>query len=192
MQFFIMLNKTGIYGEHMTSIMYFYYFCLVGCHSSRTRTMKYLIRAIKYFAYLIILILIMLGILIAIGYAEPDVNSLFRNGTQSVLMILVMLAFLAAIYPNFGFMKKDVIIPGEYGEIRDTVIKAMEERGYLLDTEDGENLTFRRRDFVSKLTRMFEDRITLSRDISGFRMEGLRKDVVRMVYAIENKARNDI
>ena len=105
--------------------------------------------------------------------------------------IAIVFALLSALYPSFGFMKKDVIVPGEYNEIRPIVIKAMEERGYSLESEEGENLTFRRNGGLSRLTRMLEDRITLTRDITGFQMEGLRKDVVRLVYAIESKARGE-
>lgn len=153
--------------------------------------MKYAIRAVKYFFYIVIIVAIMFGILMAVGYLDTDINSLFKNGYNSLWQIAIVFALLSALYPSFGFMKKDVIVPGEYNEIRPIVIKAMEERGYSLESEEGENLTFRRNGGLSKLTRMLEDRITLTRDITGFQMEGLRKDVVRLVYAIESKARGE-
>lgn len=158
---------------------------------SGTKIMRYALRAVKYFIYLCVLVAIMIGILIAVGYAEADINSLFKKGYESLLMIAVMFAALSAIYPLFGFMKKSVIIPGEYSEIRDTVVNTMNERGYDLESEEGENMTFRKRGSAARLLKMFEDRITLERDITGFRMEGLRKDVVRLGYAIENKARQE-
>ena len=153
--------------------------------------MKYAIRAVKYFFYIVIIVAIMFGILMAVGYLDTDINSLFKNGYNSLWQIAIVFALLSALYPSFGFMKKDVIVPGEYNEIRPIVIKAMEERGYSLESEEGENLTFRRNGGLSKLTRMLEDRITLTRDITGFQMEGLRKDVVRLVYAIESKAKGE-
>ena len=153
-----------------------------------TITMKYIIRAVKYFIYICLLVAIVIGILVAVGYLEADINLIFKDGYKSVGFIALVFALFSAVYPLFGFMKKSVILPGEYSEIRSSVIDAMTERSYELETEEGENLTFRRRDFVSRMTRMFEDRITLTRDISGFTMEGLRKDVVRLCYAIESKA----
>ena len=153
--------------------------------------MKYAIRAVKYFFYIVIIVAIMFGILMAVGYLDTDINSLFKNGYNSLWQIAIVFALLSALYPSFGFMKKDVIVPGEYNEIRPIVIKAMEERGYSLESEEGENLTFRRNGGLSRLTRMLEDRITLTSDITGFQMEGLRKDVVRLVYAIESKARGE-
>ena len=154
--------------------------------------MRYVIRAIKYFIYISLFIAIVMGVFMAVGYLETDINAVFKNGYKSLWQIAGIFALLSAVYPMFGYMKKSVIIPGEYSEIRPLAISAMEERGYVLEKEEGENLTFRRKDVLSRATRMLEDRITLSRDISGFEMEGLRKDVVRLAYAIENKGRSEV
>jgi len=154
--------------------------------------MKYIIRAVKYFIYICLIVTIVMGLLVAIGYLEADINLIFKDGYRSVGMIALIFALFSTVYPLFGFMRKSIIVPGEYGEIRSSVIGAMEERGYILEKEESENLTFRRRDFFSRMTRMFEDRITLTRDISGFSMEGLRKDVVRLSYAVESKANGNI
>ena len=67
----------------------------------------------------------------------------------------------------------------------------MEEKGYRLEKEDGENLTFRLKNPINRLSRMYEDRITFTRTVSGFQLEGLRKDVVRIVYGLEYKFRHN-
>lgn len=153
--------------------------------------MKYLVRALKYFLYFVLLLVVILAVLILLGLAESDPSTLFRNGYDSYWQIALMFAALAALYPMFGFMKKDVLAPGEYSEIRSGVIDTMASRGYELEKEEGENLTFRLRSRAARISRMWEDRITLTRGFSGFTMEGLRKDVVRLSYAIESKFRND-
>ena len=61
----------------------------------------------------------------------------------------------------------------------------MKERQYDLETEDGQSVTFRRRGALNKLTRMYEDRITLTLTEEGFAMEGLRKDVFRLATGLE-------
>ena len=61
----------------------------------------------------------------------------------------------------------------------------MQNRGYRLEKEDGSVRTFRLRNLVNRLSRMDEDRITITRTPSGFSLEGLTKDVVRLVHAIE-------
>ena len=152
--------------------------------------MKYIIRAVKYFIYFCVLLAIMLGILILAHATEANnIQDLFKDGYNSLLKIGVMFACIAAIYPIFGFQKKEAIIPGEYKEIRGGVIEFLESRGYKLESEQGEDLTFRYRSPVNRLFRMYEDRITLTRSISGFDVEGLRKDVVRLVHGLEQKMR---
>ena len=152
--------------------------------------MKYIIRAVKYFFYFCILLTAMLGILTLCHVVEGPVEGMFREGYDSLVKIAVMFGCVSAVYPLFGFMKKEALIPGEYGEIRGDIIEYMESRGYRLESEQDENLTFRHRSAVTRLFRMFEDRITLTRRATGFDVEGLRKDVVRIVYGLEARMRS--
>ena len=153
--------------------------------------MRYVIRAVKYFFYFCALLAIMIGILILAHATDANnVESLFRDGYNSLVKIAIMFGILSAFYPMFGFQKKEAIVPGEYKEIRTAVIEFMESRGYKLESEQGEDMTFRSSSAVNRLFRMYEDRITLTRRISGFDVEGLRRDVVRLVHGLENKIRN--
>lgn len=153
-------------------------------------TMKYIIRAVKYFFYFCILLAIMLGILVLIHATDAtSIEGLFKDGYNSLVKIAIMFGCVSAVYPIFGFQKKEAVVPGEYREIRSGVIEFMESRGYRLESEQGEDMTFRISSPVSRLFRMYEDRITLTRRISGFDVEGLRKDVVRLVYGLEQKMR---
>ncbi|MBO7640713.1 MAG: hypothetical protein J6S66_03045 [Bacteroidales bacterium] len=152
--------------------------------------MKYIIRAVKYFFYFFILLAIMLGILVLAHVTDANnIEELFKDGYNSLVKIAIMFGCISAIYPLFGFQKKDAIVPGEYREIRTSVIEFMESRGYRLESEQEQNLTFRYRSPVNRFFRMFEDRITMTRSISGFEVEGLRKDVIRIVYGLEQKMR---
>ena len=151
--------------------------------------MNYVVRAVKYFFYFCILLAAMLAILSVTHVIEGPVEGMFREGYDSLVKIAVMFGCVSAVYPLFGFMKKEALIPGEYGEIRGGIIEYMESRGYRLESERDENMTFRSRSAVTRLLRMFEDRITLTRRVTGFDVEGLRKDVVRIVYGLEAKLR---
>ena len=153
--------------------------------------MKYIIRAVKYYFYFCILLALMLGILSVCHVIEGPVEGMFREGYDSLIKIAIMFGCVSAVYPLFGFMKKEALIPGEYGEIRDGVVGYMESRGYQLESEQDENLTFRSRSAVNRLFRMYEDRITLTRRVTGFDVEGLRKDVVRIVYGLEARMRQN-
>lgn len=152
--------------------------------------MRYLVRAVKYFFYFLIIFVVLMALMIAFGFVEADIDTMFRNGTESLWQIGVMLVIFGAAYPFFGFAKKEAWITGEYSEIRSGVLAYMESRGYVLESEEGENLTFRCAGPLNRTFRMFEDRITLTRSITGFTMEGLRKDVVRLAMGLEYRFRN--
>lgn len=154
------------------------------------KVMKYAVRAVKYFFYFSILLAILMTVLVFAHVIDGNIETMFRDGYRSLLQIALMFAAVSAVYPVFGFVKKDAVIPGEYGEIRGKVTEFMENRGYRLEKEDGENLTFRNRSFINRLSRMFEDRITFTRTLGGFTLEGLRKDTIRIIYGLENSLRD--
>lgn len=153
--------------------------------------MKYIVRAIKYFFYFSAIITIIMAIMVMLKLVGPDVETMFRNGYDSLWQIAIMFATVAAFYPMFGFMKKDALIPGAFDEIRGDIVAFMNERGYKLEKEDGENMSFRLKSTVNSLSRMCEDRITFTRNVSGYQLEGLRKDVVRLVNGLEYKFRHN-
>ena len=66
----------------------------------------------------------------------------------------------------------------------------MEERGYRLESEDGETMKFRSRAVLNRIVRVWEDRITITKTLGGFEVEGLSRDVARIVPALEYRFRN--
>ena len=151
--------------------------------------MKYVVRAVKYFFYYLLLLVVVILVLRLLHFVEGGVEDIFRNGYKSLWQIGVMFAVVAAAYPYFGFRKHGVIIPGAYEEIRPGVLALMEERGYELEKEEGENLCFRLRNRFNRAARMWEDRITFTRDIHGFILDGPSRDTVRIKSALEYKFR---
>lgn len=149
--------------------------------------MKYIVRAVKYFLYFCFLLAVIIFVLMVIHAVPADPEMIFRNGYDSYWQIAIMFGVVSAFYPKFGFMTKDLRAPGEYSGNRVRIVEYMESRGYELETEEGENMTFRLRSTFGKISKMYEDRITLTRTISGFTIEGLRKDVVRIYYGLEAK-----
>jgi len=153
--------------------------------------MKYLVRAVKYFFYFSILVALIITALVLIGFVEGGIDSIFRDGYSAIWQIAVLFALVAAIYPKLGFIEKQAEIRGEYSEIRDKVVEYMDMRGYSLESEEGENMTFRLRSKLNALTRMFEDRITMTRCLGGFGVEGLTKDVIRVISGLEYAFREE-
>lgn len=151
--------------------------------------MKYFTRAVKYFFYFTFLFVVIMAALVLIGVVKADISLMFREGYKSLWQIALLFALVAAFYPRFGFIKRSAMIKGEYSDIRGGIIEYMEARGYRLESEDGENLTFRLRSKFNAIVKMCEDRITMTRELGGFEVEGLTKEVVRIVGGLEYKFR---
>ena len=153
--------------------------------------MKYIIRAAKYFVYIAAFLALLLVLLSLFNVIGGSVDEIFRNGTKSVWQIALLLLALSALYPALSFGRRDAIVPGSYAEIRDGVVRLIEDRGYVLEKEEGENLVFRFRSPVRRLSHMFEDRITFTRSMTGFELEGYLKDIVRVISALEYRFRDE-
>lgn len=152
--------------------------------------MKYIVRAVKYFIYICVLVTIILLVLVLTHFVSSDINVMFKEGWRSVAKILLVFAGIAAIYPLFGYRKLLAGVLGELGGLRDGVVKCMEERGYRLESEDSETMTFRSRSVLNRIFRVWEDRITVTKTLGGFEVEGLSRDVARIVPALEYRFRN--
>ena len=105
--------------------------------------MRYLIRSIKYFFHFAILCSVIIGALVLIGAVEGNINSIFEDGYSSIAKIAVFFAVVAAVYPKFGFIAKTVTTARTWAEARETVMNYMKERGYELENEGADMVTFR-------------------------------------------------
>lgn len=154
-------------------------------------TMRYFLRAIKYFITISVLLALIMVVLAWLKVIPSNPELMFRGGWKSVLEIAVLFAVLSAIYPKFGYCKRDADIAGEYSEIRQGVIEYMNGRGYDLENEDGENMIFRSRSAYTRIIKMGEDKVTLTRKLGGFTLEGISKEVNRLASGLEYKFRSD-
>ena len=152
--------------------------------------MKYILRAVKYFITISVLVTLILLALVLTHVVSSDINVMFVNGWKSVGYIAIMFAGVAAIYPLLGYKKLKANALGDYEELREGVVKCMEERGYVLGSENEQSMLFRARSTASRIFRLGEDRITLTKVLGGFEVEGLARDVARIVYALEFKLRD--
>ena len=152
--------------------------------------MKYLIRAVKYFFYICVFVTIILLIMVLLGVVSSDVNVMFKEGWRSIGKIAIVFAAISAIYPLFGYRKLLAGVLGELDGLRDDLVKCMEERGYRLESEDGDTMTFRSRSALNRIFRVWEDRITITKTLGGFEVEGLSRDIARIVPALEFRFRN--
>lgn len=149
--------------------------------------MKYTIRAIKYFFYFSIITTAIVLALVLIGAVEGDINEIFEGGYKALWKIAAFFAVVAAVYPKVGFIRREVPLRREWTEVREDTISYFRDRRYILESENGDTVTFRCKDVASRLSKMYEDRITLKITPEGYEMEGLRKDVLRLAAGWEHR-----
>ena len=147
--------------------------------------MKYLIRAVKYFFYFAILTTAIVYALILIGAVEGGIENIFEDGYNSLYTIAIFFALVAAVYPKFGFVTRKLDTTADWNAVKDAAKAYFQEKPFKLESETEDCVTFRRRDIISRLTKMGEDRISLSRTDDGFILEGLRKDVFLYATGLE-------
>jgi hypothetical protein len=152
--------------------------------------MKYLVRAIKYFFYFVILTSAIIAALVLIGAVENDINAIFEGGYTALWKIAVFFAAVAAVYPKVGFINRKVEVNRNWQEIREEAITFFKERRYEVESESADRITFRIKGVQGRLVKMNEDRITLRRSFDGYEMEGLRKDVLRLATGFEHRFYN--
>ena len=149
--------------------------------------MKYLIRSIKYFIYFSLMCTVIVSVLVLIGAVEGNIESIFEEGYTSIGKIAIFFALVAAVYPKVGFISRGISSDKEWSEIRADVIEYMKERQWDLESEGDGFASFRVRGTMTRLSKMNEDRITLTRSAGGYQMEGLRKDVMRLATGLEHR-----
>ena len=149
--------------------------------------MKYIIRAVKYFIYFSLTCAIIVTVLVTIGAVEGNIDSIFEEGYRSIGKIAAFFAVVAAVYPKLGFITRGISVSGSWEEIREQTLEFMTERRYELESESPEKVTFRVKGIAGKLSKMYEDRLTMTRTIDGWQMEGLRKDALRISSALEHR-----
>ena len=146
--------------------------------------MKYIIRAIKYFFYFAFFATAIILALVFIGLVEGNINAIFENGTDDLWKIIVFFAAVASVYPNLAFITRQMPAEEDRVAAKERIKAHMLERRYVLESDTAEGMTFRFHGLAGKLSKMFEDRITIRWNEEGYTMEGLRKDVLRLAAGL--------
>ncbi len=154
--------------------------------------MKYIVRAVKYFIYLIVLLTLIIAAMVLAGFVESDVSKIFVNGYDSLWQIGLLMAVFAVIYPRFGFSTRTAHFYGTPEEADAALRNVMDLHGYKLEKEEDGVKCFIKRSPVSRLLKMYEDRIVVTHTAAGLEMEGLTKDMVRLASGIEAANREDV
>jgi len=149
--------------------------------------MRYLIRSVKYFVQLMVILSLIIAILIVAKVVDADISRIFVNGYDSLWQIALLMAVFAAIYPRFGYAKRQAIVPGSDEETMPVLERVMAAHGYEKENRTDGVLAYRKRSAGDRLLRLWEDRITVTRFVSGYELEGSNKDVVRLINALREQ-----
>ena len=145
--------------------------------------MKYLIRSLKYLLYFVIIFFLCIALVLLFSHQPiSSFPELFKEG--SLLPICLIFLFFAAIYPLVGYRKGRLVMDGEWKDYRDAIKKTMEGADYELVSEDENSLKFRSKRAAIRLTRMWEDAITFTRQESDPNLvlvDGPSRDSLRLV-----------
>jgi hypothetical protein len=171
------------YGHKYSKITEFPYIC----SPVKSQTMKYLVRAIKYFFYFAIVTTALVAVLVFIGAVEGNIDAIFEGGYAALWKMAIFFAAVAAVYPSLAFIKRDITIDGSFEAHKDEIIEYMKERRYELEGSTENGLSFRIKGVAGKLAKMNEDRITVTPTLEGAQMEGLRKDIIRLAMGLESR-----
>ncbi len=118
--------------------------------------------------------------------AKQMVYVMFHTWRGALLPVAVVAA--AALYPVFGFTKRQVA--GSVATDRRQVMTAFEVAGFSLVGEVEGVMTFRASGFVKRLTMLFEDEIRVSQCGEYILLDGNRRGVARVAYQLDSYIRN--
>ena len=155
-------------------------------------SVKYLVRAVKYFCWFLILFTLLIGVLVLTKFVPADIDTMFIKGWISVAEIAGVFVVFSAVYPKFGYVTRKVSIPGEWAEVGPQVKEFFRERGdYVIESEEEGKICLRSNSRAVRIARLWEDRITVTFVLGGVEMEGPAKALNRIVSAFEYRLRGE-
>lgn len=148
--------------------------------------MKYFIRSLKYFCALCVLCAVIMYLNQLAGTARLTVGETFyvMFHTTRGMLLPVVIVVLAALYPKFGFIVRQV--EGDIDENRQQILNAFRSEGYSLRSDEEGVMTFRADNWSKKLLLLGEDELKVSQYGQWIRIEGIRRSVARVQYRLDS------
>ncbi len=150
--------------------------------------MKYFIRAVKYLLMLTVVLLAITYFVntgeIHLSFSEKIALMIESGGTTRIFFFVL----LAAVYPLFGFVKRDVEGDVEQNEGQITV--AMESAGFSLKAKRDGKLYFSANTILRRVAFLFEDTIVVEQRGEKIHIEGIRRGVVYAAFILDGFIKN--
>ena len=147
--------------------------------------MKYFIRSLKYFCALCVLCAAIMYLNRMAGTARLTVTETLyvMFHTPRGMMLPAVILLLAAFYPKFGFIVRQV--EGDIDDNREQILNAFRSEGFSLRSEHDGVMVFRADNIVRRLTLLGEDEIEVRQYGQWVEITGIRRAVARVSYRLE-------
>lgn len=147
---------------------------------------KYFIRSLKYFCALCVLCAAIMFLNRIAGTARLTVTETLyvMFHTPRGMMLPVVIVLLAAFYPRFGFIVRQV--EGDVKKNREQILNAFRSEGFSLRSETDGVMVFRADNWGKKLMMLGEDEIKVSQYGQEIRIAGIRRGVARVQYRLDS------
>ena len=145
----------------------------------KTGSTMYMLRSLKYFIAMLLLCAALMALMFLSGTSaltpEETLYVMFRS--TRFLGLFIALVVLAALYPRFGFVCRE--IEGDVELNRTQIVNAFKSAGFSLRA-DG---------FLHRLLLLYEDEIAVSQHGERIRLDGIRRGVARVAYRLDSYIR---
>ncbi len=151
--------------------------------------MRYAIRSLKYLFTLVFvfaLVMFFMNFAGSVKLTPEEQMALFmaNNGALKIALLIV----LAAIYPMFGYIKRDV--EGDIVKYKAQILVAMEGSGFSLQEEHDGEMIFKANTIFRRVAFLFEDEVKVSQRGEYIHIEGIRRGVAYATYRLDGMIAN--
>ena len=146
---------------------------------------QYLIRFVKYVIYLGIILLAMLSLIFYTSNHGELTHFWELIHPSNYWQVALFLVAFAAIYPFVGFVQHKVYLNRSFEQDRDTLIEVILQAKYQIVSDLDQKIVFRPKSAITRLMRMYEDKIFLDYSDNPIVLQGMRRDVSRFSRSME-------
>lgn len=151
------------------------------------------VRSVKYFLYIVVLYVVLVWAMKQLGYSTLGEGDIWEQlfSSQKGLGFLGVVLVVAIMYPKFGFVSRRVRINMTIK--RDQIAKEMASVGFIYQSHlsSKDVMVFRAATLSKKVFSMWEDQIEIYDRGEAMVIDGIRREVVRLAFILENRLRDE-
>ncbi len=148
---------------------------------------RYPIRALKsVLLFFILALLLLLIVYYTSADAERQVDSFWAFIQPNLSKMLLFLAFFGLAYPFIGYVSQKVACLRELSAgDKEAIVTLFSNARFVLVKDENGRMVFHHVSPAARISRMFEDTITVDYSAESIMVEGLRRDALRLARSID-------